>query len=188
MSVRRTHIIRLAAGAAAAGFLALSGAGTAGATAESQPAVHPHGFAPTQQCVNWSGTIKSFPALTKTAQSVTDVVQGTLNNCNFDGTQQTYSGSFFGTLTGTASKTSASLSGTIAVSWPQDSGLNPSIVPIAISGSSNAYTLDGTVSNGAGSGEQVQGSYDVVSKQAISGGTSQALVSTAPFEIVVNEG
>lgn len=188
MSILRTKITRYAVRAAAvAGGLALSTGGASAALA-SQPAVHPFGFAPTQQCLNWSGTIESFPGLTKASQSVTDVVQGTLSNCNFDGTGQTFSGSFFGTLSGTATKSSASLSGHIAVTWPQDSGLNPTIAPIAVSGSAKAYSLSGTISNGAGTGEELQGSYDVISKQAVNGGTAQSFVGSAPFEIEVNEG
>jgi hypothetical protein len=188
MSILHSQITRYAARAAAvAGALALSTAG-ASAVSASQPAVHPLGFAPTQQCLSWSGTIQSFPGLTKVSQSVTSVIQGTLSNCNFDGTGQTFSGSFFGTLSGTATNSAASLSGHVAVSWPQDSGLNPTIASITVSGSAKAYSLHGTISNGAGTGEQLQGSYDVVSKQAINGGTSQSLLGSAPFEIEVNEG
>ena len=188
MTTLRTKITRYAVrSAAVAGALALSTAGASAALA-AQPAVHPFGFAPTEQCLNWSGTIESFPGLTKASQSVTDVIQGTLSNCNLDGTGQTFSGTFFGTLSGNATKSAASLSGHVAVSWPQDSGLSPTIAPIAVSGSAQAYSLSGTIGNGAGTGEQLQGSYDVISKQAVNGGTSQSFVGSAPFEIEVNEG
>ena len=73
-------------------------------------------------------------------------------------------------------------------SWPQDAGLSPTISPVTINGSSNAYSLSGTISNGAGTGEQLEGSYDVVSKSTVNGGTSQSLVSSGPFGIFVNEG
>jgi hypothetical protein len=188
MSIHRSAITRYAARAAiVAGAVALSTAGASSAFA-AQSNAHPNGFAPTEECLNWTGTIQSFPGLTKVAHSVTDVISGTLNNCSFDGTAQTFSGTFFGTLTGSASGKAASLSGHVAVSWPQDAGLNPTISPVSISGSANAYSLFGTISNGAGSGEQLEGSYDVVTKSTVNGGTSQSLVSTAPFGIYVNEG
>jgi hypothetical protein len=189
MTILRSKITRYATRVAGvAGVLTLSTAGAAVVSGASQPSVHPFGFAPTEQCLSWSGTIESFPGLTKTSQSVTDVVQGTLSNCNFDGTGQTYSGSFFGTLSGTGTKSAASLTGHVAVTWPQDSGLNPTIAPITVSGSANVYSLDGTISNGAGTGEQLEGSYDVISKQAINAGTAQNLLGSSPFEIEVNEG
>ena len=171
-----------------AGIAVLSTAGASSAFATSQSQARPFGFAPTEECLNWTGSIQSFPALTKTAQNVTDVIHGTLSNCSLDGTGQTFSGSFFGTLTGSATKSSANLSGNVAVSWPQDAGLSPTISPVSVSGSANAYSFNGTISNGAGTGEQLEGSYDVVSKSAVSGGTSQNIVGTAPMGIFVNEG
>ncbi len=188
MSIHRSAITRYAARAAiVAGAVVLSTAGASSAFA-AQSDAHPNGYAPTEECLNWTGTIQSFPGLTKAAHAVTDVVSGTLNNCSFDGSPQTFSGSFFGTLTGSASGKAATLSGNVAISWPQDAGLNPTISPITVSGSSNAYSFSGTPSNGAGTGQHLQGSYDVVSKSTINGGTSQSLVSTAPFGLFVNEG
>ena len=188
MSIHRSAITRYAARAAiVAGAVALCTGGASSAFA-AQSDAHPNGFAPTEECLNWTGTIQSFPGLTKAAHAVTDVISGTLNNCSFDGSPQTFSGSFFGTLSGSASGKAATLSGNVAVSWPQDSGLNPTISPVSINGSAKAYSLSGTISNGAGTGEQLEGSYDVVSKSTVNGGTSQSLVSTAPFGIFVNEG
>ena len=188
MSIRRSTITRYAGRAAiVAGALALSTAGASSAVA-AQLNTHPNGFAPTEECLNWTATIQSFPGLTKVAHAVTDVISGTLNNCSFDGSAQTFSGTFFGTLTGSASGKAATLSGNVAVSWPQDAGLNPTISPISVNGSSNAYSFFGTPTNGAGTGQHLQGSYDVVSKSTVNGGTSQSTVSTAPFGLFVNEG
>jgi hypothetical protein len=165
--------------------------GTAGAASASTVAHHvrPNGYAPLEECVNWSGTIKYFPALTKTSHAVTGVLSGTLSNCNLEGTQQTFSGSVFGTLTGTATKTGGTLSGQVAITWPSDSGLDPSISSINVSTTAaSAYTFYGTDSAGAGTGDQLEGSYDSVSNAAITGGTSQSILGSAPFGIFINEG
>lgn len=166
--------------------------GTAGAASASTAAHHaarPNGYAPLEECLNWSGTIKYFPALTKTSHAVTGVLSGTLSNCNLEGTPQTFSGSVFGTLTGTATKTKATLSGQVAVTWPADSDLDPTISPISVSTSAaSSYSFYGTVSAGAGTGDQLEGSYASLSNTAITGGTSQSILGSAPFGIFINEG
>ncbi|HEY2579594.1 MAG TPA: hypothetical protein VGI74_25060 [Streptosporangiaceae bacterium] len=165
--------------------------GTAGAASASTAAHHvsPRGFAATEECLNWSGTIEYFPALTNTSHAVTGVLSGTLSNCSFDGTPQTFSGSVFGTVTGTATKTKAALSGQVAITWPADSGLNPTISPISVSTSApSSYSLSGTISAGAGTGEQLEGSFAKISNTAITGGTSQKILGSAPFGIFINEG
>jgi hypothetical protein len=188
MSIHRSAITRYAAlAAAAAGAIALSTTGASSAFAASSNA-HPNGFAPTEECLNWTGTTQAYPALAKTAHSVTEVISGTLSNCNDEGSPQTFSGSFFGVLSGSASNKAATLSGNVAISWPQDSGLSPTISPVSVNGSANAYSLFGTISNGAGTGEQLEGSYDVVSHTNANGTTTQHLVSTGAFGIFVNEG
>jgi hypothetical protein len=188
MSIHRSAFTRYAAlAAAAAGAIALSTAGASSALAAG-PNVHPNGFAPTEECLNWTGSATAYPSLAKSAHSVTEVISGTLNNCSFDGTGQIYSGTFFGVLTGSASNKAATLSGNVAITWPQDSGLSPTISPVTVSGSANAYSLFGTISAGAGTGEQLEGSYDVVSHTTANGQTAQSLVSTGAFGIFVNEG
>ncbi|MGH3155095.1 MAG: hypothetical protein ACRDNF_00755 [Streptosporangiaceae bacterium] len=150
--------------------------------------IHPDGWVPTEQCLNWSGTVNYFPALTATSRKVTATVSGTLSNCNFDGTDQTYSGTVFGVLTGKATKTGATLSGHLAVTWPADASLNPTISPITLSGSASSYSFYGTPSAGAGTGQQLNGAYDKITSKGITGGTSQSILSTAPFQLEVNEG
>jgi len=120
-----------------AGVMALT-VGTAGASfASTGHQIRPNGYSPTEECLNWSGTIKYFPALTKTSHNVTAVLNATLSNCNFDGTGQTFSGTVFGDLTGTATKTAATISGNVAVTWPQDANLDPTIAHISVSTSSD---------------------------------------------------
>ena len=190
-SVARSLISRRGLRAAMIAGAVAATIGTAGAASASTAAQHvrPHGFVPTEECLNWSGTIKYFPALTKTSHAVTGVLSGTLSNCNFDGTQQSFSGSVFGTLTGTATKSGATLSGQVAITWPSDANLNPTISPISVSTTApRAYTFNGTISAGAGTGEQLRGSYDSVSNTSITGGTSQSILGSAPFGIYENVG
>jgi hypothetical protein len=188
MSSHRSAITRYAAlVAAAAGAIALSTVGAPSAFAAQPHTIEP-GFAPLEECTSWTGTIQSFPALTKAAHPVTDVIAGTLNNCSTEGNPNSFSGSFFGTLAGTASNKAATLSGNVAITWPADSGLNPSISSINVSGSANAYSLYGTPSAGAGTGDALEGAYDVVLKTAVNGGSSQNLVGTSPFGVFINEG
>jgi hypothetical protein len=188
MSIRRSAITRYAALAAtAAGAIALSTAGSTTAFAAQSNGIQ-RGYAPTEECLNWTGSIQAYPTLAKTAHSVTEVISGTLNNCSDEGTPQTFSGTFFGVLTGTASNKAATLSGNVAVTWPADSGLSPTIAPISVHGSANAYSLYGTISAGTTTGEQLQGGYDVVSHSSANGSTTQNLVGTGTFGVFVNEG
>lgn len=176
-----------AATVAGVAALAIGTAGSAYATTHHQ--ARPFGFAPTEECLNWSGSIQYFPGLTTTSHSVTAVIRGTLSNCNFQGTPQTFSGSVFGVLTGSGVKSNVSLSGNVAITWPADANLNPSVSPITISNTgTQAYQLFGTISGGAGTGEQLEGSYDVVSMQKVLGGNQQNILGTAPFGIFINEG
>jgi hypothetical protein len=170
--------------------VAAASVGAAGAASASTVGhrAHPDGWAPTEQCQTWSGTVKYFPALGSTSKSETAVISGTLSNCNFQGTPQTFSGSVFGVLSGKATGTGATLSGNVAVTWPSDANLEPTISPITLSGSSSAYSFYGTPSAGAGTGQQLNGSYDRISAKKISGGTSQSILGSAPFQLEVNDG
>jgi hypothetical protein len=169
--------------------IAVVAVGTAGSSfASTGHQLRPNGFAPTEECLNWSGTIQYFPALTKTSHAVTAVLNGTLSNCSFDGTGQSFSGTVFGELTGTATRTGASVSGKVAITWPADAGLNPTISPISVSGSASKYSFNGTISAGAGTGEQLEGSYDSVGITKVTGGSNENILGSAPFGIFVNEG
>lgn len=171
-----------------AGVAAASIGTATAATASTTHHVHTDGYSPTEQCLNWSGTIKYFPALTKTSHAVTAVLTGTLSNCNLLGTAQTYSGTVFGDLTGTATKTGATLSGDVAVTWPADAQIDPTIAPISVSGSASSFSFYGTPSAGFGAGQQLNGSYDAIGLKAIASGTSQSILGSAPFQVEVNDG
>ena len=171
-----------------AGVAAASIGTATAASASTAHHVHPNGYAPTEQCLSWSGTINYFPALTTTSKKVTATVSATLSNCNFEGTGQTFSGSVFGVLTGSATKTGSTLSGNLAITWPADANLNPTISPVTLSGKSSVYSFYGTPTAGAGTGQQLNGGYDKISSKAITGGTSQSILGSAPFQLEVNEG
>jgi hypothetical protein len=91
-------------------------------------------------------------------------------------------------LSGTATKTAATLSGQIAVTWPASSGLSPSIVPVGLDGANGQYSLGGTVSAGAGAGLELNSAYARVSAARANGGTLQHINGDAPFAIYVNGG
>jgi hypothetical protein len=187
MSIRSALSRRAVRAAAVAGVAAIS-LGAAGAASASTAAPRIGGFAPTEQCLSWSGTIQYFPRLSTTSHKVTAVLNATLSNCNFEGTGQTFSGSVFGVLTGTATGTAATLSGNLAVTWPADAGLNPTISPISLSTANNTYSFFGTPTAGAGTGQQLNGAYDKISSKKINGGTQESILGSAPFQLEVNTG
>lgn len=187
MSIR-SALSRRAVRAAAVAGVAAATLGTAGIASASTAAPRVDGYAPTEQCLNWSGTVQYFPKLTSTSQKVTAVLSATLSNCNFEGTGQTYSGSVFGVLTGTATKGKATLTGNVAVTWPADANLDPTISPISVSTAAPTYSFYGTPTAGAGTGQQLNGAYEVTGKSAINGGTQEDILGSAPFQLEVNDG
>jgi len=134
------------------------------------------------------GTVKYFPGLSSTSHKVTAVLNATLSNCNFEGTGQTFSGSVFGVLTGTATGKAATLTGNLAVTWPSDAGLNPTISPVSLSTSNGTYSFFGTPTAGAGTGQQLNGAYAKIGSVKINGGTQQSILGSAPFQLEVNNG
>jgi hypothetical protein len=194
MSIRSVFRSRGLRGAAIAGVVAAALA-TAGVTAVAGTALAstaaPHeiaGLAPTQECVTWSGTVEYFPVLTSSSHKVTAILEGTLSNCSDFGTPETGTGSVFGVLSGTATKTKAILAGQLAVTWPPSSSLSPSIVPVSLRGASGQYSFGGTVSAGAGHGLELNSAYDKVNATKANSGTLQTITGTSPFAIYVNEG
>jgi hypothetical protein len=186
--VRSVFSRRAVQAAALAGIATVTIGAAAGPSLASTHNIRPNSWVPTEECLNWSGTIKYFPALGATAKSVTAVLNGTLSNCRFDGTSQTFSGTIFGDLTGTATTKTASLSGSVAVAWPSDSGLSPTIANISINPSAPGYSWTGTITAGATTGEQLWGGYDKVSNTKITGGSQWNILGSAPVGIFENLG
>lgn len=188
--VRSAFSSRAVKAAAVAGVAAVA-LGTAGsAYASTASHVRPNGWSPVEECLNWSGTIQYFPGLTTTSHPVTAVINGTASNCSLDGTGQTYSASVFGVLTGSGVKSNVTLSGNVAVTWPADANLSPSIAPISITKTgTQAYQFYGMVNAGAFTGAgRLQGSYDVISTQKVNGGNQQNILGSQPFGIWENFG
>jgi len=183
---RRGLQAAVAAGAVAATI------GTAGAASAATAHVHPNGWVPVEQCTSWSATIKYFPALANASKSVNATISGTASNCNLDGQSQTFSASFFGNLTGTATKTKSTLSGQVAITWPADAnpptGLEPTISNLGISTTNGVYSNVSTITAGAFTGNELWASWVKTSNASISGGTSQTIVGTQPFEVMENTG
>ena len=174
---------------AASAGTALASTGHAGsATRVSSHHVRPNGWVPVQECLNWSGTVKYFPALTAASKTENAVLSATLSNCSLDGTPQTYSGTVFGVLTGTANKTKATLTGNVAVTWPSDSGLSPTIASISLNTASGVYSFTGGITAGAFTGNELWGSYEKTGSTGFTGGTTENILGSAPFAAEENLG
>jgi hypothetical protein len=183
------------AGVAAASIgtaTAASASTTSASPAHAGPAIshriHPDGWVPVEECLNWTGTVKYFPALTTATKTVNAVLNATLSNCNLDGTGQTYSGTAFGVLTGSATKSKATLTGNVAVTWPADSGLDPTIASISLNTTTGVYSFTGSITSGAFAGNELWGSYEKTGQTAIAGGTSENILGSAPFAAEENLG
>lgn len=173
-------------GAAGAASASTVHAGPAAKTVSHQ--VRPDGWAPAEECLSWSGTVKFFPVLAATSKSVNAVVNATGTNCEIDGQQQGNSATVFGTLTGTATRTSATLTGNVAVTWPSDAQLDPTIASISLTSSSGVYSFTGSITAGAFAGNELWGSYETTSRGPITGGTSENILGSAPFAVMENIG
>jgi hypothetical protein len=187
MSIRSALSRRVVRAAAVAGVVAVT-VGTAGTALASTTAPRVDGYVPVEQCLNWSGTVKYFPRLSSKSQKVTAVINATLSNCNLEGTDQTFSGTVFGVLTGTATSGGATLSGDVAVTWPSDANLYPTISPISVGSASGTYSFSGTPSAGSFTGDVLNGAWAKISSKKISGGTQENILGSAPFQSEVNDG
>ncbi len=119
---------------------------------------------------------------------MTAVISATLSNCDLEGTDQTFSGTVFGVLTGTATSSAATLTGNVAVTWPSDANLDPTISPISVSTANGTYSFYGTPSAGAFTGDVLNGAWAKISSHKISGGTQESILGSAPFQSEVNDG
>jgi hypothetical protein len=190
MSVRSALSRRAVRGIAIAG-IAAAALGTAGtAFAGTAAGQHVKSIVPTEECSTWSGIVYYFPVLTTKSHNVTAVLEGVLSNCSDFGTPQGGTGLVFGVLSGTATKTKATLSGRLAVTWPASSGLNPTIVPVTLRkvSVSASYSFGGVISAGAGKGAVLSSAYNGSKPGTVNGGTLQNITGTKPFAIYVNEG
>lgn len=62
-------------------------------------------------------------------------------------------------------------------------------VTAVVSATLSDCNFDGTGQTfSGGAGQQLNGAYDKISSKAISGGTSQSILGSAPFQLEVNDG
>jgi hypothetical protein len=154
------------------------------------PKAHPLGYAPVIECLNWSATEQFFPALGSTQKNVTVVVSGTGSNCeNGGGQPYSYGASFFGTLSGTATNKIQNLSGNLAVTWPSDANLSPSIESVTVTTpSAGHYSLYGTGTAGAYTNEPLEGSFVIASSTHNRISTTKSDTGSTPFGVFENFG
>jgi hypothetical protein len=150
---------RAALAAASTATLAAGLAGTAGA---ASAAVNPDGYVIVQTCTSLSGTVHLTPGLKAKAHAESAIVSGTLDGCSSYGSQQPGQGSFTAVVSGTASTTAGTLSGSFTANWPASSGLNPSNGTITITTlSKGQYAVSGSVTSGAWTGTSLSTGYVV---------------------------
>jgi hypothetical protein len=105
-----------------AGAAAVSGSAFAApapvAGVARQAGVQPQGYVTVQGCTSLAGSVTLTPGLRTRAHAETAVVTGTLDGCSSYGQPQPGQGSFTAVVTGTASKTSGTLTGSFTASWP----------------------------------------------------------------------
>ena len=198
MSIRSILCSRGFRGAAIAGVMAaaLAAAGAPATALASTAAFHRvDAIVPTLECTTWSGTVEYSPALTASPQNATATLTGTLSNCSDFGNTLTGTGIVQATLSGTATLSSASLTGLLIVHWPAGASLADSLVPVTLTGSSLAYSFGGTVLFGTGAngrggpGLPLNSSYVAnLYSFTTSTGTLQDISGTSPVAIYVNEG
>src|SRR4029079_5378815 len=76
---------------------------------------HTAGYSTVQQCTSLSGTITYTPGLVKNPKAMQTVISGTLDASSGQNGAQPGTGSFFATLSGTASATANNQAGTFVI-------------------------------------------------------------------------
>jgi hypothetical protein len=175
--------------------LALAGiAGSAllGGGALAAPAMaHSDGYVTVAQCTNLSANVTLGPSLANKLHKTKGTVSGTVSGCSVDGTAVSGAGTFtINNLTGQASKTAETLTGTYVVTWPASAGLNATIGTLSINvdnqGLGNYFGYDSTA--GAFPGAPLSGQYVIATQSNVNLKTVQTIVSTTPLQIQENLG
>jgi hypothetical protein len=200
--IMTTSIARRIALTIAATSTILGGAAAASgsAFASQAPLAHaqhaagqPLGWVTVQSCTSLVGSVTVNPGLRAKAHAETAVVTGTLDGCSSYGQAQPGQGSFTAVVSGNASKSTGTLSGTFTANWPVSSGLNPTNGTVTITTTSQGvYAVSGTVTSGAWTGSTLSTGYVVTGTQGT--GTrrnpivKQDFVNTAAFNLSRNGG
>lgn len=197
---RRLAGVALVASAAVAGIAA----GVSPAMAAPAPHsaatvnVHPDGRFAVQTCTSVNGSVQFQPGLQAQARTQTALLSATLSGCSFNGSVAAGQGTLTAVLTGSASTSAQSLTGTYTINWPAAENLNPSTGKITLTGpNANVVTLSGTGTGGAFNGLPVGTAY-FISGQTSAGRshrshnsrtvTSQTFVNTVPLQVTENLG
>ena len=173
--------------AATSGILA----GTAGLA--DAHTVNPNGYVIVQSCTSLSGTVTLSPGLRAKAHTETAVVSGTLDGCSAYGSGQPGQGSFTAVVSGMASTTAGTLTGTFTANWPASSGLNPSNGTVTITTvAKGQYTVGGSVTSGAWTGTNLSTGYVVTGTTGTGTKhnpiTAQTFVNTSALQLGRNGG
>ena len=186
-TARRTILAATASTAVIAGLAGFAGA------ANAQTSAKPNGFVYVETCTSLAGTVSITPGLKARARTESAVVSGTLDGCSSFGSQQPGQGTFTAVVSGSASATAGTLSGTFTANWPASSGLNPSNGSITITTiSKGMYSISGTVTSGAWQQNSVSSGYVVTHTKGR--GTkhnpivSQSFVNTSSLQLGHNGG
>jgi hypothetical protein len=190
---RRVTLGLVASGTALAGLAVSAPAFAAQPATATQHTGSPAGYVPVEQCSSLAGGVSFTPGLRKKAHTESGFLNGTLDGCSIDGQQQPGQGSLTISLSGSASVGAAALTGTFTANWPASAGLNPSNGSVTVtSASRGSYTITGTVTSGAFTGQIFQGAYVVTGTTGTGRKhdpiTAQTIVNTAPIEILENIG
>lgn len=192
MNIKHFAAAALTAGTALTGLL---GTGAAHAATAPRPAVvHPDGYATVAQCTGVSGAINFTPGLDKYQRKQTAVLSATLSGCSAFSTGYSDTGSLSATLTGKASKSAQTLSGSFVINWPASSGLNPSVGSITLNLANGQVSLTGSTSTTAGAfeGAYLQTGYLPIGHTGLGTKahpiTQQTFVNTLPLTLSENFG
>lgn len=175
---RRIALAVAALAAAGGGVLAASGVAVAGTVSP-------------ESCSTFTGMQLVHPGYAAAAKTETVTLTGSISGCVDQlGTPQPGSGSVVATLTGTGSKTSTSLSGTVTIDWPSSAGLEPTTGSLTLNGSpKGTETVGGETTGGADVANAISSSIvtSTVTKHRKAIVTAQ-FIGTAPFAISHNGG
>lgn len=194
----RHHTARRSLLAAAATTTLLAAAAGLASTANAAQhsthnSVQPRGWVVVESCTTLNGTVTINPGLKTKAHPESAVVSGTLDGCTFEGQSQPGQGSFTAIVSGTASTSTGTLTGTFTANWPPSSGLNPSTGNVTITtNSQGVYTVTGSVTGGALPGTALSTSYVVTGTTGTGSKhnpiTGQTFVNSSPLNLGRNGG
>ena len=180
-------------GAAALGGSAFASQAPVATTQHGSHDAKPLGWVTVESCTSLVGSVTVNPGLRAKAHAESAVVTGTLDGCSTFGQAQPGQGTFTAVVSGRASKSTGSLSGTFTANWPVSSGLNPSNGTLTITTTSQGvYTIGGMVTAGAWTGSSLNTGYVVTGTQGTGSKKNpivkQDFVNTNAFNLSRNGG